>query len=230
MISSKGKEGILIILPFMLKKARPEIEVYYTSANDRLAISLTDNGLNILPVGEFQSPKKLFTDILEWFNRIYPGDKVYYRYEHFLNSTTSTWRTKKGTFIRLIKRRNKNAEELALVHFHGNKNPSRIPYNKLRLKETITVSKLMKALNRHNQNREQLEELYNLDRVKPNDFMQLLCPCCDEEGWMVRAEEAYKIITSEASGELYTLNCPMCNTAAVFNGIKPFIRYRTISY
>jgi len=228
MISAKGKEGILIILPFMLKRVRPETEVFYTSVNDRLAIRLIDNMLNISPVRRFQSPRGLFTDILKWFNRIYPGDTVYYKYEHFLNSVSSTWITKKGNFIRLIKRRSKDAEKLAFVHFHGNKNPSRIPYKELKLKETITVPKLMKALQRHNQNREQLEEIYNLNHIKPNDVVPLLCPCCDKECWMMSAKSIYNIITSEASEELYMVNCPTCNTAVILNGVKPFIRYRTV--
>lgn len=56
------------------------------------------------------------------------GDKIFWTYEHHLNSKSSTFITKKGEFISLIKHNNKwVGEQLALVQFSGNKKPSRVP-------------------------------------------------------------------------------------------------------
>jgi len=65
-------------------------------------------------------------------NTFHRGDIVLWEYEHHLNSKSSVIRTKKGKFIRRIKSVKRDGGcirdyyKYCLVHFRGNKNPSRI--------------------------------------------------------------------------------------------------------
>jgi hypothetical protein len=62
------------------------------------------------------------------------GDRVYYTYMHWMNSTVYTWITKEGTFIRYIKTQQFSCDgRKCLVHFDNNKNPSYIYELKLKM-------------------------------------------------------------------------------------------------
>jgi len=60
------------------------------------------------------------------------GDCVKWTYKHYLNANSSTLITKRGKFIRKIHSvvgemyNRHGVNEFCLVHFEGNKNPSRI--------------------------------------------------------------------------------------------------------
>ena len=66
------------------------------------------------------------------------GDRVEWTYEHHLNRNSSTFITKKGTIKRFIGWGNENPkmkpldDDVVLVHFEGNKHPSRRLYGELK--------------------------------------------------------------------------------------------------
>ena len=61
-------------------------------------------------------------------------DRVEYTYEHFLNSKSSTYITKTGTFEGTIKHTKRySGHQLACVQFDGNKRQSKVYLYKLKL-------------------------------------------------------------------------------------------------
>mgnify|MGYP001295633728 CR=1 FL=1 len=71
------------------------------------------------------------------------GDKIEWTYEHSLNRKSKTHITKTGIFIRVLDMRklsrarripqyNSEISSYAIVHFDGNKNPSKVLINELR--------------------------------------------------------------------------------------------------
>lgn len=61
------------------------------------------------------------------------GDRIEWTYRHFVNSKSSTMRTKRGTFEGLIKHTARHkGSQMAVVRFEGNKRQSKIPLIELR--------------------------------------------------------------------------------------------------
>lgn len=60
------------------------------------------------------------------------GDRIKWQYTHHLNSKSTTQRVKKGVYVRQVKDGEFNWTIYALVHFDGNKNPSRVRMDELR--------------------------------------------------------------------------------------------------
>ena len=58
--------------------------------------------------------------------------RVVWKYRHYLNTRSVLTRAKQGEYFGKIRHTVKHqGPQLALVHFDGNKHPSRVPYDEL---------------------------------------------------------------------------------------------------
>lgn len=80
-------------------------------------------------------------DKMNEHNDIKAGDRIQWTYRHHLNSRSSVMITKSGVFKEVsgkLKNKRYVSGSVAVVHFDGNKHPSRVPYSEIS-RETKTT-------------------------------------------------------------------------------------------
>ncbi|MGQ4893367.1 MAG: hypothetical protein ACP6IQ_01940 [Candidatus Njordarchaeia archaeon] len=148
----------------------------------------------------------LAKQISDFVNTPLPGDKVLWQYDHWVGRGY-TLITKKGEFIREVVSKGKELgyPKYCIVHFKGNKNPSKVPVKHVCLEKKLKSEMLLTSWSRH------LENLNNFRQIQAGkiSFLKIVCIGCGEV--RVSISPSSIVTTESCEGIMATITCHKCN-------------------
>jgi len=159
---------------------------------------------------DFAAFNDLAKQIADFVNTPLPGDKVLWQYDHWVGRGYTSI-TKKGKFIREVVSKKRSPSychsfvKYCMVHFEGNKNPSKVPIEHVYLEKGLKPEMLLIAWERH------LENLNNFRQIQAGkiSFLKIVCIGCGEV--RVTVDPSSIITTESCEGIMATITCHKCN-------------------